>query len=298
MRTVGEILKQEREKKNLTLDQIEKNTKIRKKVLQQLEEGDWGKLSPTYIKGLLKNYAAHLGLNEKNTLAFFRREYDERKAAPPARKFEQVKSRFHLTPASVTAFLVGLLVVAIFFYLFFQYRTFTSAPRLEIYEPKDNTKISSYEVNVVGKTWSDSTLKINGEGVQISPGGTFSVAVSLRSGVNKLTITAANRFGKINTKTRTIIVESVKESAVGSTEKSVSLQLKVPKKSVFLQVVIDGKITFDGLMLAGSSKNFQGEEKIKIISEDAGETSVKFGGKEFVLGEKGERVEREFTTND
>ncbi|MCK5607012.1 DUF4115 domain-containing protein, partial [Candidatus Pacearchaeota archaeon] len=160
------------------------------------------------------------------------------------------------------------------------------------------TKISSYEVNVVGKTWSDSTLKINGEGVQISPGGTFSVAVSLRSGVNKLTITAANRFGKINTKTRTIIVESVKESAVGSTEKSVSLQLKVPKKSVFLQVVIDGKITFDGLMLAGSSKNFQGEEKIKIISEDAGETSVKFGGKEFVLGEKGERVEREFTTND
>ncbi len=298
MRTVGEILTQAREKKNLTLDQVEKDTKIRRKIIQQLEEGDWGKLSPTYIKGLLKNYAVYLELNEKNTLAFFRREYDEKKNTPSARRFEQVKSRFRFTPASVTAFLIGILVVAVFLYLFFQYRTFTAAPRLEIYEPKDNIKISSYEVNVVGKTWSDATLKINGEKVQVSPGGTFSVAVSLKSGVNKLTVTAANRFGKISTKTRTISVESAKDSAADSTEKNISLQLKVPKKSVFLQVIIDGKTTFDGLMLAGSSKSFQGEEKIKIISEDAGETWVKFEDKEFSLGEKGEKVEREFTTNN
>jgi cytoskeletal protein RodZ len=298
MRTVGEILSEARKKKKLSLDQVEKETKIRKRILYLLETGKWEKLSPTYIKGLLKNYASFLELDENNILAFFRREYDERKAAPTAKKLEQVKSRFRFTPTLVTAFLIGLLVISVFTYLFFQYRNFTAAPRLEIYEPKDNTKISSYEVNVVGKTWNDATLKINGEKVQVSSGGTFSVAVSLKTGVNKLTITSANQFGKISTKTRTVVVDGAEKPGTDTTKENISLQLKVPKKSVILQVVVDGRTVFDGLMLAGSSKNFEGKEKIKIISENAGETWIEFDSEEFVLGEKGEKVERDFTISD
>jgi len=41
MRTVGEILKKARQEKNLTLDEIEKSLRIRKKFLMALEENAW-----------------------------------------------------------------------------------------------------------------------------------------------------------------------------------------------------------------------------------------------------------------
>ncbi|MCH7541278.1 helix-turn-helix domain-containing protein [Patescibacteria group bacterium] len=299
MRTVGEILVEARKKKNLTLEQVEKETRIRKKVLRRLEEGDWSELSPTYAKGLLKNYASYLGLDEKRIIAFFRREYDGKKEKATTH-LEKLQPRFRFTPTAITVFLIGILVLGVVAYLFFQYQSFTAAPRLEIEEPKDNIKISSPEVNVVGKTWNDVVLKINGEKIQVSPGGTFSVSVSLKEGINKLTITAENRFGKINTKLRTVIVETDDQTKVDTNEGkgTVTLQLRVPNKSVFLEIAVDGKSVFRGLMLVGSSKIFEGKDKIRVISEDAGETLVKIDGDEFPLGEKGEKIEREFKVKD
>src|SRR3989344_6157026 len=121
MRTVGEILVEARKKKNLTFEQVEKETKIRKKILQQLEEGNWDELSPTYAKGLLKNYASYLELDEKRVLAFFRREYDEKKEKT-ATRLEKLRPRFSFTPTSITVFSIGLLVLGIFAYLFFEYQ--------------------------------------------------------------------------------------------------------------------------------------------------------------------------------
>jgi len=296
MRTVGEILVEARKKKNLTFEQVEKETKIRKKILQQLEEGNWDELSPTYAKGLLKNYASYLELDEKRVLAFFRREYDEKKEKT-ATRLEKLRPRFSFTPTSITVFSIGLLVLGIFAYLFFQYQSFTAAPRLEIKEPADNKKIASREVNVIGKTWSDAILKINGEKIQVSPSGTFSVSVSLKEGLNELTVTAENRFGKISTKTITVVVETRDETTTDNNKnhETIALWLRVPDKSVFLEVQVDGKLVFGGLMLAGSSKKFEAREKIKIVSEDASATLVKIGDREFSLGDEKERIEREFT---
>jgi cytoskeletal protein RodZ len=296
MRTVGEILTEARNKKNLTLGQVERETRIRKKILQKLEGGEWTSLAPTYIKGLLKNYASYLGLEEKRILAFFRREYDERKQTETAKRFEKIKPKFRLTPATLTFLLVGFLVASVLLYLFYQYRSFTAAPVLEVQEPTNNTKISSFEVSVVGRTLNDSVLKINGERVQVSPGGTFSVVVGLKEGVNTLTITSANRFGNINTVKRTVIVESSGPEKTPTTRgEPLNLKLRIEEKSTFLKIEVDGKTTFEGLMLAGSNKNFQATEKIKITSEDAGSTIVNFRGEEFSLGERGEKVVREFT---
>lgn len=212
MRTVGEILSEARTKKEITLEEAEKATKIRKKILQDLEKGNWNYLPTTSIKGLLKNYATFLSLDEGRILAFFRREYDEKRAAQLTKPPQKLTRKFRLTPAVVTSLLLAGVVFAIFLYLFSQYRSFTAAPLLVVEEPKEGTKISSLEVNVVGRTWDDVTLKINGEQVQVSPGGTFSAAVGLREGVNALTITSANRFGKISTVKRTVIASPPKST--------------------------------------------------------------------------------------
>ncbi|MEX0622157.1 MAG: helix-turn-helix domain-containing protein [Candidatus Woykebacteria bacterium] len=299
MRTVGEILIEAREKKNLSLEQAEKDTRIRKSVLKHLEEGNWSSLAPTYTKGLLKNYANYLGLDERRVLAFFRREYDEKKQLHLPKKTEKIQPKLRLSPPLLTAALISGLVLIVGLYLFSQYRSFTAAPFLEVEEPKNNTKISSDEVNVVGKTLNDSILKVNGEQVQVSPGGSFSITVGLREGVNSLTITSANRFGKITTVKRTVVAETgEKESNSGEEDEPLNLELKIARRSTFLTIEIDGKPTFKGLMLADSKKKFQAAEKIKIIAEDAGLVSVNFGGKEFTLGKEGEKVEREFTRLD
>ena len=80
MKTVGQILREAREKQYISVAQAEKATKIRKRILEKLEGSDWKNLpSPTFVKGLLKNYGDFLGLDVKKLLDFFRREYDEPK---------------------------------------------------------------------------------------------------------------------------------------------------------------------------------------------------------------------------
>src|SRR4030042_2131442 len=288
MRTVGEILIEARNSKKLSLDQVAKETKIRKKILEILEQSNWNLLGPTYTKGLLKNYATYLGLDEKRILAFFRREYDEKKETKTAKRLDRFKPKFHFTPGVITASLILIIVIAVFIYLFYQYQSFTSAPKLEIQEPKNNLKTSTLEVSVIGKTWSDAILKINGEKVQVSPGGTFSVSVSLKEGVNKLIITAENKFGKINTDSRTVFVTTPKKQIelIGGEQNILTLQLKVINRPTFLKVLVDEKILFEGLMIAGSDKIFEAKKKIKIITEDGGSTVVKIGDQETTLGKK------------
>lgn len=297
MRTVGQILREARDKKSLSLDEAEKATKIRKKILVLLEESNWKDLpSPTFVKGLLKNYGLFLGLDTKKLLAFFRREYDEPKVQKHLVTSKSSGLKIRFTPQLVTTSVIALAILAASFYLFSQYRSFTSAPLLEISEPRGNVKVETLDISVVGKTYTDATLKINGQKIQISPGGTFSVAVSLVEGINTIVITAENRFGKISTEKRTVVVDSKiagAESSVGVKEK-VSLTLKIGPNAANIRIELDGKKTFEGVLVFGSIREISAKERVKIFTSNAGSTKVKFNGKDEVLGKEGESLERTF----
>ena len=61
---LGEILKQARESRNLTVTDIENGTSIRKAYISALEEENWFALpSPVYVKGFIRNYADFLGID-------------------------------------------------------------------------------------------------------------------------------------------------------------------------------------------------------------------------------------------
>jgi cytoskeletal protein RodZ len=64
MRELGETLRRQREKLGLDLDQVERMTKIRKRYLIALEEGDWDVLpGEVYGRGFVRSYAEALGLD-------------------------------------------------------------------------------------------------------------------------------------------------------------------------------------------------------------------------------------------
>ncbi|WP_457572245.1 helix-turn-helix domain-containing protein [Desulfovulcanus sp.] len=61
---LGQKLKQEREAKGISLEQIQQKTKISVHILKAIEQGDTSLLPhPVYAKGFVQNYARNLGLD-------------------------------------------------------------------------------------------------------------------------------------------------------------------------------------------------------------------------------------------
>jgi cytoskeleton protein RodZ len=61
---IGTTLRQARERRQIGLDRVEAETKIRARYLRALEDEDFDALpGPTFVRGFLRAYAAHLGLD-------------------------------------------------------------------------------------------------------------------------------------------------------------------------------------------------------------------------------------------
>lgn len=211
MRTVGQILKEERERKFYTLDEIEKITKIRKELLQALEAGQYDKLPPpTFVQGFIKNYGRFLGLNTEKLLAVFRREFSEHKNPP--RVMDSLRNpvddrKFRLTPAKVLVSVIFTLVIVFFVYLWFEYRFLVSAPFLQVDQPSDQFNTSNPEVIISGKTDPEVKVNINEQEIAVDQSGKFSQAVKLSNNVNNIVISATSKSGKQATLQRTVFLK-------------------------------------------------------------------------------------------
>lgn len=80
MRELGEVLRKRREQLGMSLDDVQAATKIRKRYLQALEDGDWSVLpGEVYARGFVRTYAEHLGLDGHALLAQFTPAADQEK---------------------------------------------------------------------------------------------------------------------------------------------------------------------------------------------------------------------------
>lgn len=211
MRTVGQILKEEREKQLLSLEQVEKVTKIRIELLKELEADNYQKLPPpTFVQGFIKNYGHFLKIDTNKLLAVYRREFSNQKHPP--RVMEALanplgKPGFRLTPAKVLSTLVIVLVLSFFGYLWYEFSFLAGAPFLEVSQPVDNFSTNLTNLEVVGRTDAESKVEINSQEVTVEASGNFHQGVSLQESMNKLTITATSKFGKSTTVERTVYLK-------------------------------------------------------------------------------------------
>jgi len=71
----GAFLQRQREERQLTLDDLEESTRIRRKFLEAMEAGDWDNLPPgVYTRGLVKSYARALGISAASALRMYAKE--------------------------------------------------------------------------------------------------------------------------------------------------------------------------------------------------------------------------------
>lgn len=69
---LGNLLKTEREKKGLSINQIAEITRLRKHFIEALENEDWKKLpAKVFVKGFIRSYALSVDLNVNEALRLF-----------------------------------------------------------------------------------------------------------------------------------------------------------------------------------------------------------------------------------
>lgn len=72
MQTVGEILRAERLKKDLTIKDVESAISIRALYLNAIEEGNYSIIpGEVYVKGFIRNYATFLGINPQQMMEIY-----------------------------------------------------------------------------------------------------------------------------------------------------------------------------------------------------------------------------------
>ncbi len=240
-KSIGDLLKKARDRKKLTLDDVTKSIKIHPNYIKALESDTYSIFSgKVHSKGFLKIYAEFLGLNVNEVLALWRREYErefenkEKKQLLPKKFIEPAK--IIVTPSFIGSILAFVLVVGFFGYLYFQYRNFAGAPKLNIYYPPDNLVIATDILDITGKTDLDSEVTVNNSKIVLAPDGSFAESVRLKEGLNTISIKAENKFAKKTEYVKTIIYrpekvtlpEVIQSSASNGTTAPSLMPLVVP----------------------------------------------------------------------
>lgn len=207
---VGQKIREARIQKGLTLGDVSKSTKIKTDFLTAIENGEYDLLpSVSYAQGFVKNYVSFLGMPEKETLALFRREFDEEnifKVLPTGMASSGTFPRSNVKP-SQTVIIISLVFFVFLTFLVFQYKDAFIGPSVTIHDPAENAKVPS-SVLVSGKTDPDSEVFVEGLQVFTDSTGNFKKTVSLFPGKAEITIKVVNRFKKVTEVKRIVEVKS------------------------------------------------------------------------------------------
>ncbi|MBY6036023.1 DUF4115 domain-containing protein [Fictibacillus nanhaiensis] len=124
MTELGKLLKQKREEKDMSLEELQTATKIQKRYLAAIEEGNYDVLPGTfYARAFIKNYCEAVGLQYETIFDEYAHEIPQA-AKETASEFEPRSKRDNKTGVTtensllkriIPIFLIGILIIAILF---------------------------------------------------------------------------------------------------------------------------------------------------------------------------------------
>jgi cytoskeleton protein RodZ len=217
---LGEVLRTAREARDVDLARVERDTKIRARYLQALEDGDYAELpGAVYTKGFLRNYGAYLGLDTEYLVDLYRLESSqpiaEKPTVPtPPRPISTRRSRaLVVTPGAIMAALLTVGVAIFIIYLVAEFVTFARTPSLVVTAPAgDVAGWDEMEYTIIGTTEPNSRVTVDGlrenPTVTADAEGNFTIVVGLVPGSNVITLVANDPLTGRDSDpvTRTIVV--------------------------------------------------------------------------------------------
>jgi cytoskeletal protein RodZ len=304
--TLGEKLKKMREELCISKAEISKATKIRNVYLEKIEQGKFDELpADVYVRGFLKSYAGYIGLDPAEVVRQYERERGVQDSMKKKDKGQQPNwlKRFRMpmitvTPKMITAVVFGLVIVAGIFYFYREIGKFSQAPRLIIMQPSSDVSIKGSLIDVVGMTDKENKVTINDQPIYVDEEGQFKEALSLQKGLNSITVSSINRFGKEIKKSFNVSADYETDHLAQSEEKvagaetdnqshevqvetdKIALEIRAEEMPTWISVEADGKNVQSGTMLAGSTQSFEAQDQISVTSGKANKTFVKLNGQD------------------
>lgn len=125
MGQLGDILREERTKLGISITEVERQTRIRGKLLEAIEAGDYKRLpNPGYVRGYVSSYARYLGLDPVPLVELFQKETGQETGMHKINIAEEAvvapRGRQHALPwrvAVIAAVIVVVVAVALWFAL-------------------------------------------------------------------------------------------------------------------------------------------------------------------------------------
>ncbi len=210
-RSIGEILRTEREKKHLSLDRLSVVTNIPILKIQYLEDNQFELLpSAPYVRGYLRTIARELNLDPEPLISVLRRDYKESARGellprellqPPAPKF------VFSTRVNVAVLMVVSVVGVMVGYGLIQAYLASLPPRLVVAQPAQYQVVAATVV-VEGSTKPDASVVINDQPVMVNNAGGFKgEVVYTTQGLQTINVEVFDRRGQRNQLKREVIVE-------------------------------------------------------------------------------------------
>jgi cytoskeleton protein RodZ len=268
MEEIGRTLKDRRERLGLTLEEVERSTRIRTNRLQALEAGEFDSLpSEVQVRGFLRNYADYLGLMPDeilNKYAALRGEV-RRKSGLGLRRGKTDPERYALERGSrrrsiMELLISGFIVVAVAAVFIWGAGSIVASLNSPKPTAVSQALIQASETTEIPTETSSPVPQLSLEGVAV---------------------TALAESG--TTPTPTLILPVLD---------SVRIELTAVSET-WVRLSVDGEEVFQGRMETGDQLNYTGEEKIELLTGNAGGLRVVFNGQDQgPLGDLAQVVER------
>jgi transcriptional regulator with XRE-family HTH domain len=206
-KTIAEILRDERLKMDLTVDQVAERARVSQLHLINLENGCYELLpGEVYAKQFIKNLANFYRLSSTALISMYNKE----------RGFHQLlleplaltKKKYYLGWLSsllIKKIIISAICLLLLFYLTWEVTAIYRPPKLIVQAPIDQITTNEPFIDIVGATAKGAFLTINEQTVIINSDGSFKQTVNLADGLNKFIITAKREHSRLAIKTLTIL---------------------------------------------------------------------------------------------
>lgn len=249
---IGDILKEARSKRQVTLEEVHSKIKIHPRVLQLLEEGKFEKLpSPLFAKSFLKSYAEFLEINPEELL----QEFEKAPSKEPDQVIfirtadERVQKPLLHEIRGVLFWITAALAIGIGLYYgwgwaqtqFKEISFLKPKASVSVVAPKQNTKQNQKPKTPAEAPKSKEWLRSAGQG----------------------------NYPAINRKT------------------PLELKLKAVDK-VWLRVTVDGKVLFQSILEKGAVETWKAKQSIEIWTGNSSNMALTLNN--YFLGSPGKGV--------
>ena len=288
--TVGQLLRSTRETKGQTLEDVERVTRIRVKHLAALEADQFAALpSAAHVRGFLKNYAQHLGLDTAALLAAYEAQRHKRpllslRPAPkPPPMIVQGPSRPKVPPLKIATPAAGT-----------QPNRAVLPGRTPQVRVRRRPRLISADVLfalvitvlMVGLLWWGGTQVASTLGVEAT------ATVSLLAGLNTPDPLAVAATGAAEATLQALPTETPVPPTPAGVFSGVNVTVSAELRT-WVSVKVDGTEAFAGILAPGESRDFVGLQVVEVTTGNGRGTRVIFNGvDQGLLGELGEVVIR------